>query len=98
VQKCDTEANMSLNSLLLPEQGLLLAPDFIDKKFLTQKSDHAAKKPRLTSHLVLRTTTTNTICHFEVRKINSGNSIYCSFFKSFTCSVAFQKLAEQDVR
>jgi hypothetical protein len=36
VQERDREANMSLNSLPVPEQRLLLAPVFIDKELLTQ--------------------------------------------------------------
>ena len=35
VQERDTEANISLNSPAVQEQGLLLPPIRIDKKFLT---------------------------------------------------------------
>jgi hypothetical protein len=98
-QECDTEANMSLNSPALPDKGLLLPPICIDKKFLTEISDHAAKKPRLTSHLVLRTTTTkNKICPFRSYK-NKFRKCYLPFiYKSVTCTSAFQNLADQDVR
>jgi len=112
VPERDTEANMSLNSPAVSEQGLLIPPISTDKKFLTEISDHATKKLRLTSHLIVGTTTkttttnnkqqqittTNHICPFRSYK-NKSRKFYILFvYKSVTCTSAFQNLADQDVR